>query len=173
MGRAGYVENDDWDSSIAALGWQPNVRRCLAGKLGQAFLWELYQALEALPRRELITGVLQNSVGGVCALGAVAVARGVEIPDGLRLEDNQDEDDIDGYEFAQAVGPLLGIRDMLAREVMYENDECGRWHWAADGAVVRGGVTHAQEALVRRYETPAERWQRMREWVVSHLKEKP
>jgi hypothetical protein len=52
---------------------------------------------------------------------------------------------------------------------MYENDECGRWHWAADGAVVRGGVTHAQEALVRRYETPAERWQRMREWVVGHL----
>jgi hypothetical protein len=141
MGRAGYVENDDWDSSIAALGWGPNVRRCLAGKRGQAFLWELYQALEALPRRELITGVLQNSVGGVCALGAVAVARGVEIPPELGAEADEDDE----YAFQDALGPLLGIRDMLAREVMYENDECGRWHWAADGAVVRGGVTHAQE----------------------------
>jgi hypothetical protein len=166
MGRAGYVENDDWDSSIAALGWQPNVRRCLAGKRGQAFLWELYQALEALPRRELITGVLQNSAGGVCALGAVAVARGVEVPSAMTDEDDE-------HEYMEAMGPLLGIKNMLAREVMYENDECGRWHFADTGEEIRGGINAHEKREVRRYETPAERWQRMREWVVGHLKDVP
>jgi hypothetical protein len=168
MGRAGYSESC-WDGDIAALGWAPNVRRCLAGKRGQAFLWELYQALEALPRRELITGVLQNSVGGVCALGAVAVARGVEIPTQFGVDADEDDD----YEFQDALGPLLGIKDMLAREVMYENDECGRWHFADTGEEIRGGINAHEKREVRRYETPAERWQRMREWVVSHLKEKP
>lgn len=171
MSRAGYHEADGEDD-LAIYGYQANVRRCIAGRRGQAFMWELYQALEAIPSRELITRALvDTSTGAMCSLGAVAVQRKLAIPAELCTTGAPD-DEPDDYEFAEAMGPMFGIKDMLAREIMYENDECGRWHWEDDGTVCHG-VRHGEPRKYRTWETPGERWQRMRRWVVGRLKGLP
>ena len=174
MGRSGYIEADDCDenSMLRVAGWQANVRRCLRGRPGQKFLWELYEALQALRDHELVTGaLLDTSTGAVCALGAVAVYRKMQIPVEFTTTGAPD-DEPDEYEFAEAMGPFFGIKDMLASEIMYENDECGTWHWEDDGTICHG-VRHGETRKYRTYETPHERWRRMRCWVVSWLQEIP
>lgn len=174
MSRAGYNEVDDCDpdSALRGYGWQANVRRCIAGRKGQALLWELYQALEALPTREIVTGaLLDTSTGSVCSLGALAVHRKMLIPAEFCTTGAPD-DEPDEYEFADAMGPLFGIKDMLAREIMYENDEGDQWHWEDDGTVCHG-VRYGETRKYRTSDTPAERWQRMRRWIVNRLKDIP
>lgn len=169
MSRSGYTEADcDPEEMLRVYGWQANVRRCIAGRKGQAFLWELYQALEALPHRELVQGaLLDTSSGSVCSLGALAVHRKMSIPPEFCISGADDEPD--EYEFAAAMGPLFDIRDMLAREVMFENDEGDTWHWEDDGTVC-DGVRFGENRKYRTHDTPTERWRRMREWVVSNLR---
>lgn len=165
MNRSGYNDGGDCDTTedfLRMCGWNANVKRCIAGRTGQAFMWELYQALEALPEHRLIQGALEDH-GAYCSLGAVALARGQEIPAEMRGSDEE----VDDYELAErysAMGSFLGIKDMLAREIMYQND---------DG----DGVLHYIEGPPRRNhgepvreETPEERWQRVRGWVVRRLK---
>ncbi len=166
MSRSAYTEFDDCDEhdNLRVGGWQANVRRALGGKRGQAFLWELYQALEAMPRRELITGALVNLEGSCCALGAVAVKRGYDIPEHWREVPEGMPEECD---FMDGLGYFFGIKDMLAQEIMYLNDDCGRMHFVDTGIRTRG--SWPVNAKVRD-ETDAERWQRMREWVVSKLK---
>lgn len=82
----------------------------------------------------MTTGILFGGV--VCALGAVAVARGVDVIT-LDTEDNR------------GIARLFGISDRLVMEIEFENDE----------------------ALA--YYSPEERWYRMREWAVRHLRDKP
>lgn len=161
MSRSGYVDCDG-ENDLAMYGWRANVRRCMAGRKGQAFMWQLYLALEALPERALVTGSLVNRDGDYCALGAVARFRGLEIPEHLRetAEGEPDED-----EFQAAMGSLLGIKDMLAREVMYHNDEDDDWH-EVPGPPKR-------HCSLRRSDNPKERWQRMRVWVVEQLRAIP
>jgi len=169
VGRAGYIEADG-DNDLQIAGWRANVRRMMQGRQGQRFLWELYLSLEALPRKELITGGLIDKDGDCCALGAVAVSRGIEIPDDLkvRLDENGEPEDDDGYDFYDLVTPLLKIKEMMAREVMYQNDECDTWHWP-DGSICRSIPWAKRDIPVRYSDTPAERWLRMRRWVVSRL----
>lgn len=164
MSRSGYIDGDgDTEQMFAVYGWNANVRRCIAGRHGQAFMWELYNALEALPTHELITSGLVDQNGACCSLGAVARYRRMEIPERLRVTEEGEPDD---YEFQEAMGPLLGIKNMLAREVMFYNDDADEWHEVPGPATWRGGA-------LSRAETPAERWQRMRAWVVSNLRDIP
>lgn len=175
MSRSGYVDSDGCDDTYDFLrmcGWQANVRRCLGGRAGQKFLWELYLALEALPEHALITGSLVDIEGSYCSLGAVARFRGLEIPVELReTADGEPDDDSDFYE---AVTPLLDIKELLAREIMYQNDEEDRSH--STGIMERHSYGPRGDfwySEVRRTDTPEERWQRMRRWVVSQLREIP
>jgi hypothetical protein len=182
MSRAGYTEADcDAEDMLRQYGWQANVRRAIAGRKGQAFLWELYLSLEVLPKRELITGALVDSQGCACALGAVALTRGMDIPSEFtklygpsqhEWSDSLQNDVDDDGEFADAMGPLFGIKDMLAREIMYVNDEMDRWHWADTGDVCHG-VPYGCTREVRHHDLPDERWQRVRRWVVSNLRDIP
>lgn len=162
MSRSGYSEGDCYDIAdfLRMCGWNANVKRCLAGRAGQAFLWEFYQALEALPARALIQGALRDLGGDYCALGAVARFRGIEIPEALceTAEGFPDED-----EFLESMGGMFGIKDMLAREIMYYNDDKDRPHYVP-------GPTERLGGYITREETPEERWYRMRRWVVKHLK---
>lgn len=164
MSRSGYSDGDcdSTEDMLRMYAWQANVRRCIGGRKGQAFMWQLYLALEALPERALVTGALVNRDGHYCALGAVARFRGLEIPEHFR---ETAEGEPDEYEFAEAMGPFLGIKDMLAREVMYENDDGDEWH-ETPGPPKR-------HCTLRRADTPEERWQRMRAWVVDQLKGVP
>lgn len=91
-------------------GWlyQQHSDRAIAGRRGQAFLRELIEVLDAMPVKELIDGELRSG-DRVCALGAVAVARGVDTT-GL---DSQD---------LEKVAAALGISTRLAVEVSHQND---------------------------------------------------
>lgn len=166
MGRAGYNEGDCCDTGdfLRMCGWNANVKRCIAGRAGQAFLWELYHSLYALPQRALVHGALE-ATGAYCSLGAVFLRRGMEIPANLR-EVAEDVDDYELAELYEGMGGLLGIKDMLAREVMYQNDDCDDTHYAEGPALpFRYGPT--------RPETPEERWRRMVGWVVGQLRNVP
>lgn len=131
MSRCGY--SDDLDPF--ELGrWRGRVASALRGKRGQAFLRELLAALDAIPEKRLVKNAFESN-GEVCALGSVARTRGIAMPP-------LDEDDE-----ARGTGPIFGIADPMAREIMFWNDE-GAWE-----------------------ETPEQRWQRMRKWVVENIAE--
>ena len=131
MSRSGYVDDDD-DGMLHL--WRGNVDRAIRGKRGQAFLLEMAAALDAMPVKELITNNIVDYSGQVCAIGAVAKARGLDV---------SKVDEGDGEE----VGRTFGIARHLAQEIAYMNDERGPVH-----------------------ETPAARWQRMREWVDRQIR---
>jgi len=162
MSRSGYSDGecDSTEDFLRMCVWSANVRRCIAGRTGQAFMWELYQALEALPERKLITGSLEDR-GAYCSLGAVALARGVEIPQDLRGP--VEEDDYEAADRYEAMGGFFRIKDMLAREIMWQNDDADEVHYVP-------GPAKPRRCEPTREETPEERWQRVREWVVSKLR---
>lgn len=158
MSRSGY--HDDNDDNWQLIRWRGAVRSAIRGKRGQAFLKEMLAALDAMPDKRLIAGVLvvdgwqgawdgqeiivgadelvdrrgqPHPMGAVCAIGAVGKARGVDMA-GLDPEDSE------------TVSCTFGISDALAREIVYMNDE-GAWN-----------------------ETPEQRWARMRRWVAAQIK---
>jgi hypothetical protein len=110
------------------------------------FLREALAALDAMPVKELIPHRLQTE-GSFCLLGAVADSKGID----YTALNADDPDDFDTY----AAGRMFGIAQPLAAEIVYENDEHPR-RWSA-----------AEHRYIE--ETPAERWQRMRDWVVSKI----
>lgn len=142
MSRSGYAE--DCDEQINWINWRGAVKSAIRGKRGQAFLYEMLQAMAALPESKLIAGELAapNNVSfshwgmfeteSVCAIGAVGKARGIDMS---RL-------DPDDY---HTVAGTFGIAEALAQEIVYLNDE------------------------FYRNETPESRFERMREWIESEV----
>jgi hypothetical protein len=169
MSRSGYRDYDGGDAydELRAAGWANNVRRCMQGRVGQQFLWELYLSLEVLPTRELITGGLIDQDGACCALGSVALRRGETIPPDLMAR--EDIEDYELEEAGEAMIHFLGIKSMLGREIMYQNDEADNWHHPETGAVIDWWPC-SDKRRPRTEDTPHERWIRMRRWVVSRLK---
>ena len=86
------------------------VKSAIRGSRGQSFLREMADALDALPKKALCANDIVSPDGAVCALGAVAVRRGLPV------------DDIDP-EDSEAVAKAFGISDALAREIVFLNDE--------------------------------------------------
>lgn len=150
MGRSGYSEGiEEWD----LIRWRGAVKSAIRGKRGQAFLREMLDALDAMPEKRLISGSLIRRPGddpdyanqpcGVCAIGALGVARGIEeqvraIP--------QDWDDDGGYVDNDVLAEVFGVARALACEVQFINDEA-----------------------CYRPETDEQRWQRVRDWVESEI----
>lgn len=169
MSRHGYTDGGECDSVEAVLSYgryQGALTRAIRGTRGQSFLRELIAALDAMPVKELLRGVAVQSDGSCCALGAVAIARGVDIvPDFYRQDaaaklaqeegDPNDADLLDeclaetleeyGTDWYEDVAKILAIPETLARETIYTNDE----GWAA---------------------TPEERWREMRQWAAARLR---
>lgn len=110
VGRSGY--NDDIDNGWGLIRWRGAVAAAIRGKRGQAFLLEMWKAMQALPEKSLITDDLERG-GAVCAIGAVGKARGVDMSD-IDMEDDDS---------AEVIAGLFGIPVALAREVMWLNDE--------------------------------------------------
>jgi hypothetical protein len=135
MGRSGYSDDCDDEYNTANL-FGANIARATKGKRGQAFFGALAEALDAMPEKRLVAEELETSDGGVCALGCLGKARHVD----LRGVDTEDHD---------RLGKLFGIAPLLAREVMFENDDDFGWR--------------------RERETPEERWTRMRAWVAKQI----
>ena len=114
MGRSGYGECDG-DENIGSLNcYRANVYRALSGKRGQAFLREMAGSLDAMPVKELVADELVSSDGHVCAMGAVALARQIDVSD-LDVSD------------AYSVGDVFGIAECMAREIAHVNDDDVPW----------------------------------------------
>lgn len=111
MSRSGYSEDYDELFPNAGMLYARNVERATQGKRGQAFLRDLIQALDAMPVKRLIAGDLVHG-GEVCAIGALGVARGIDMSN-LNPED------------ADRVAKRFGIAECLARETVFQNDEHG------------------------------------------------
>lgn len=124
MSRSGY--SDDCDDPLVLGRWRAAVRSAMRGKRGQAFLREMLAALDAMPNKRLVREHLQVDgtqcaygepdviigadelvdatgnvlpMGGVCALGSVGAARGMD---------------------------MSGIAHAMTCEIVYWNDEFQR-----------------------------------------------
>ncbi len=141
MSRAGYTDEFDERYPNATALYRQRVRNAVRGKRGQAFLRELGDALDAMPEKKLAARTVAKD-GDCCALGCVALRRGVDLAP-ITYTDADDEE-CDGDWTTEWLRDQLGIPDCLAREIVYENDECGP-----------AG------------ETPAQRWVRVRSLVAK------
>ena len=122
MSRSNY--SDDCENLEL---WRANVERTIAGKRGQALLKELEAALTALPEKALISAdMARPEDDSVCALGAVALKRGIEKgKDRLTVLKEIAEKFPEGCE-AEELADDFNISSMLAREITYVNDELAR-----------------------------------------------
>ena len=134
MGRSGYSEDGEYQYADL---YRASVDRALAGRRGQAFLKELLAAYDAMPEKKLIAESLKIEDGAVCSLGAVAVVRGLD----TEPLEHHFEDENYGV-----LAKSFGIAEGMLREIVYMNDEHGRYN-----------------------ETPERRFERMRAWVVSQI----
>jgi|ERR1700677_3206164 len=106
MSRSSYSDDiDQWD----LIRWRGQVASTIRGNRGQAFLLEMWKAMQSLPEHKLIAKELEAD-GAVCALGSVGKARGI----------NMAEIDPEDYEL---VAKAFGIPRQLAQEIMWMNDE--------------------------------------------------
>lgn len=173
MSRSGYREYDG-DGDILAMGrWQAMLKSAFQGKRGRQFLIDLRDAMDAMPVKRLISGELKDADGEVCAIGSVAVRRGVDISDMLMPPDCDPDDwhsdwESEAEENAERLSERLDIAACMAQEVMYQNDECDQLHLDSTGEILhswRGTQPPSH------YDTPEERWVRMRKWVAKKLGE--
>ena len=109
MSRHGYSE--EVDDELEAGRWRGAVRSAIRGRRGQAFLREMIAALDAMPNKRLVSSVLIDEEGEVCAMGCVLKARGVK-PE--QLPDAECPGD---------VADLTGLAEAMVREIAYENDD--------------------------------------------------
>lgn len=133
MSRSGYSEDYD-DDQWRAIRYRGMVLSARRGHRGQALLKDILIAMNGMPCKRLIAHKLEQN-GAVCAIGAAGKLRGVD----MSKIDPED---------AETVAYQFNVADCLAREIVWENDECGR-----------------------QKETPEERFYRMRKWVRSQIKD--
>ena len=130
--------------------WRGAVASALRGKRGQAFLREMRTALDELSEPRLIAGIMVATEGidweaGVCSLGAVGIRRKMD-----RIE----LDALDNAE-REEIGLAFGIAGAMAAEIQWINDE------ASFRVIGRHGRS--------RWETPEQRFTRVRAWIDSRL----
>lgn len=126
MSRSGYCE--DYEEPALTLYWQA-VENAIKGKRGQALLKELEAALVALPEKRLATDdmarwdELHPADSEVCALGAVALKRGLDKgKDRLTVIKEIMEKFPEGLEACELTDEF-NIAECLAKEITYVNDE--------------------------------------------------
>lgn len=110
MSRSGYSDDHEGWASIC---WRGAVNSALKGARGQAFLKEALVALDALEPKALIAESLSVN-GGVCTLGAVGAARGIDM---APLEGYEGRDN------SRVAARAFDIAPAMAAEIMFHNDE--------------------------------------------------
>jgi hypothetical protein len=133
MSRHGYTDDDYGDHHPWQLiRYRGQVASAIRAHRGQRLLRDMVAALDAMPVKRLVAKVLEED-GEVCALGAVARYRGVDVS-------HIDMDEVDADDAMWLTMAALDIAEQLAREVSYENDEArvitpeARWQWMRDWA---------------------------------------
>lgn len=157
MSRSGY--SDDLDP--LELGrWRAQVASAIRGKRGQRMLRDLRVALDALPDRRLVSNSLLTTGGEMCAIGAVAAARGVAVEP---ADDGPDW--YDGEDFYDSVADKLDVAHQLVREVMYLNDDIATARWGRLVTAARWQSWHGPLEDPGRF-----RWRHLRRWVESKIR---
>ena len=110
MSRSGYNNEADDGSAWSAVIWRGTVANSIRGKRGQAMLRDLLTALDAMPDKQLIAESLQTPRGGVCALGSLGAARGIN----MTLLDPED---------SASIAKTFNVAAPLIREISWLNDE--------------------------------------------------
>jgi hypothetical protein len=135
MSRSGYV--DDYDDDYLQLGrWRGMVASAIRGKRGQAIFKEMLAAMDAMPVKRLVANELEApdlipcshwglyESTGVCAIGTVGKARGVD----MSALDPEDYDSVAGK---------FNIAAPLAQEIVWMNDEAGPWKESPEDRFIR------------------------------------
>lgn len=144
MSRSGY--SDDFEMDWAGIMYRGSVKSALRGKRGQKALKEIVAALDAMPEKALCAESLTTKEGEYCTLGALGLARGID----MSAIDPEDW---------EAVADAFNIAPAMVREIVFENDECGEVFEPSRG-------TYGSY----RQPTPQERWMRMRKWIFDQIK---
>ena len=169
MSRHGYHEDLGSEDQWAYIRWRGAVASATRGARGQAMLRDLLAALEAMPDKRLVAeSFVEPEEGACCTLGALCVARGVDVSDLQAV----DPDDFCGDEAADIMADRLGVARALTAEIMYENDSA--W-FDCKTVVVHGPVQWKgkQFPMTRLVSDPAgaehRRWKYMHRWVKSRI----
>jgi len=139
VSRAGYSDDPD---PVATVLYEQALRNAMHGKRGKAILRDLADALDAMPVKELGAGFVKRG-DCVCAIGALAAHRGVDLKE---FDVEADEYDEDGDWSTERIAEELDAPTCIVRAIVYGNDELGPTT-----------------------ETPSERWARIRSWVGQKL----
>lgn len=110
MSRSCYT--DDCGQTLGL--FRANVDRSIAGKLGQARLRELRDALVALPEKRLAADVFAPKLGEACALGVWAQSHVADAEAVARF-------DGDDHDTARLLKPYHWPK-LVVLETIYEND---------------------------------------------------
>lgn len=150
MSRSGYIDDgEQWDF----IRWRGQVASAMRGKRGQAFLLEMWKAMQTLPEPKLIANDLEAD-GLVCAIGAVGKARGIDMS-------KLDPDDY------FTVAGAFGVPYQLAQEIVFMNDEGFPDRYVE----APGPQRHGRPGVwVRIRLTPEERFERMKKWIEENLR---
>jgi len=167
--------------------WPARVRQVIEGKRGQRVMRELAEALLALPERRLIAGNIATAQGEVCAIGAYAKAKGVDLNRDLASVDGKDLAGWEGSDSDTAeLGELLGMTHTLAWEIGFKNDvEFDDRRVIIDSDLVpmtlwteysdftgKPEVVYARTLGTIRCQrgyTPEQRWEAMYAWAISKV----
>ena len=158
MSRSGYI--DDCYDPLELGRWRGRVASAIRGKRGQQLLRDALAALDAMPDKRLVKNFLifdgyGDPYSDAVIVGAdeLADSFGNPMPQGgvcllgaVGRHRNIDMSNLDP-EDSESVAGAFDIADPLAREIVFMNDEAGLFR-----------------------ESPEARWQRMRDWVVAHIK---
>lgn len=157
MSRSGYTDDYGDDDPLALGRYRAMVASATRGRRGQALLRDILIAMNGMAVKRLIAHELEHQDGAVCAIGAAGKLRGVDMSD-LDPED------------PETVAHQFDIADCLAREIVYENDECG---WSREYEFIDRIDSWGRRDIYKRMrkETPEERFERMRRWVRSQIKD--
>ena len=144
MSRSGYTDDYDEDGALAM--WRGVIASATRGKRGQQFFRDLVTALDAMPAKRLVSAELETTDGEVCALGALARAKGVDMEAMGEAMDDRDYG---------MLGGAFNIASQLTQEVMWENDEAGPYggetpeqRWERVRAWAEKQIRKPREALV-------------------------
>ena len=106
--RINYSDEEDFPGQFDL--WQSNCDRSLRGRQGQEELKQLRAALLALSDKRLIHGSLVDEEGCVCAIGAYAKQKGLDLSS------------FDSYSYTDEVGIEGGMPPLVAWKVVEMND---------------------------------------------------
>lgn len=144
MSRSGYHDDiDPWQ----LIRWRGMVASAIRGKRGQFFLLEMLAALDAMPVKRLVADELETADLIACSHWGLYEAQSVCAIGAVGKLRGMDMADIDPHD-ASTVAGKFGIAEPMAQEIVYMNDEWGAYR-----------------------ETPEARFERMRKWVVSQIRD--